>query len=176
MRVLCSSALLTALCGLFFSPGLWATHEDTWVEVRSPNFTVISNAGEKEGRKIADQFEEIREVFQKTFAKMRSELGKPVIVFAVKNEDSMKLLLPEFWEVKGHMHPAGVYQPAEEKHFVVVRTNIEGPNPHEIVYHEYTHALMNINFRDLPVWLNEGIAEFFGNSTIHDNYVEIGKI
>ncbi|PYT72540.1 MAG: hypothetical protein DMG39_09580 [Acidobacteria bacterium] len=176
MRVVCSSALLLAFCVLFFSPSLWAAHEDTWLEVRSPNFTVISNAGEKEARKIADQFEEIREVFHSTFVKMRVDLGKPVIVFAVKNEDSMKLLLPAFWEVKGHMHPAGAYQPAEEKHFVVVRTNIEGPNPYEIVYHEYTHALMNINFRDLPVWLNEGIAEYFGNSMIHDNYVEIGKI
>jgi len=28
----------------------------------------------------------------------------------------------------------------------------------------------------LPLWLNEGIAEFFANSTIHDHYVEIGKI
>src|SRR5919108_2382522 len=170
------AALLLALCGPFFSPCLNAAHEDTWVEVRSPNFTVISNAGEKEARKIADQFEEIREVFQNAFPKMRVDLGKPVVIFAVKNEDSMKSLLPAFWEAKGHMHPGGLYQPGEEKHFVVVRTNIEGPNPYEIVYHEYTHALMNINFRDLPLWLNEGIAEFFGNSTIHDNNVEIGKI
>jgi Tfp pilus assembly protein PilF len=176
MRVVNSSALLLAFCGLFFSLGLWAAHEDTWVEVRSPHFTVISNASEKEARKIADQFEEIRGVFQNAFQKMRVDLGKPVVIFAVKSEDSMKSLLPAFWEVKGHTHPAGWYQPAEEKHFVVVRTNIEGPNPYEIVYHEYTHALMNINFRDLPVWLSEGIAEFFGNSTIHDNYVEIGKI
>ncbi|HTQ97476.1 MAG TPA: hypothetical protein VMH89_11760 [Candidatus Acidoferrum sp.] len=31
--------------------------KDVWVEVRSPNFVVISNAGDKEARKIADQFE-----------------------------------------------------------------------------------------------------------------------
>lgn len=169
-------ALLLALCGPFFSPCLHAAHNDTWVEVRSPNFTVISNAGEKEARKVADQFEQIREVFQNAFPKLRVDLGKPVIIFAVKNEDSMKALLPAFWEAKGHVHPGGLYQPVEEKHFVVVRTNIEGANPYEVVYHEYTHALMNINFRGLPLWLNEGIAEFFGNSTIHDNYVEIGKI
>jgi Tfp pilus assembly protein PilF len=176
MRVVYRSALLLAFCGLFFSPVLCAAHNDTWVEVRSPDFTVISNAGEKEARKIADQFEQIREVFQNAFQKMRVDLGKPVIIFALKNEDSMKSMLPAFWEVKGHMHPGGVYQPAEEKHFVVVRTDLEGPNPYEIVYHEYTHALMNINSRDMPLWLNEGIAEFFGNSAIHEDYVEIGKI
>jgi Tfp pilus assembly protein PilF len=176
MRVVYPSALFLAFCGLFFPPGLCAAHNETWVEVRSPDFTVISNAGEKEARKIADQFEQIREVFQNAFQKIRVDLGKPVVIFAVKNEDSMKSMLPAFWEVKGHMHPAGVYQPAEEKHFVVVRTDLEGPNPYEIVYHEYTHALMNINFRDMPLWLNEGIAEFYGNSAIHDDSVEIGKI
>lgn len=33
---------------------------DNWIEVRSPHFTVDTNAGEKEARKIADQFEQIR--------------------------------------------------------------------------------------------------------------------
>jgi Tfp pilus assembly protein PilF len=167
---------LLALCALLFSPCRAQASNNSWVEVRSPNFTVISNTGEKEARKIADQFEQIREVFQNAFPKMRVDLGKPVVIFAVKNEDSMKTLLPAFWEVKGHTHPAGWYQPAEEKHFVVVRTNIEGENPYEVAYHEYTHALMNVNVRDLPLWLSEGIAEFFGNSAIHDHYVEIGKI
>jgi tetratricopeptide (TPR) repeat protein len=176
MRVVYFSAMLLAFCGLFFSPGWCAGRSDTWLEARSPDFTVISNAGEKEARKIADQFEQIREVFQNAFPKMRVDLGKPVIILAVKNEDSLKALLPAFWEAQGHTHPAGWYQPAEEKHFVVVRTDIEGPNPYAIVYHEYAHALMNVNVRDLPLWLNEGIAEFFANSTIHDHYVEIGKI
>jgi hypothetical protein len=39
------------------------TSKDAWVEVRSPNFTVISNAGDKEARRVADQFEQFREVF-----------------------------------------------------------------------------------------------------------------
>ena len=101
--------------------------KDTWIEVRSPNFTVISNAGEGSARKIAEHFEEFRELVQNAFPKMRVDLGKPLIIFALKNEDSMKLFLPAFWEVKGHTHPAGLYQPGEDKHFVAVRTDIEGP-------------------------------------------------
>jgi Tfp pilus assembly protein PilF len=149
---------------------------DAWIEVQSPNFVVISNAGEKEARKVADQFEQFREVFHSTFPKLRVDLGKPLIIFAVKNEDSLKLLLPGYWEAKGHAHPAGLYAPGEERHFVALRTNVEADNPYQIVYHEYTHAIMNLNFRDLPVWLGEGLAEFYGNSTIHDKEVEIGRL
>jgi hypothetical protein len=104
------------------------------------------------------------------------DLGKPLVIFAVKNEDTLKLLLPAYWETKGRLHPAGIFMPGEARHYVAVRTNIEADNPYEVVYHEYTHAIMNLNFRGLPVWLGEGLAEYFANSAIHDKEVEIGKI
>jgi len=154
----------------------FAAAKDLWIEVQTPNFTVISNAGEKECRNIADQFEEIRQVFHNAFPTLRTEIGKPVVIFAVKNEESLKLLLPEYWETKGHTHPAGIYVPGEAEHFVAVRTDTQGDNPYEIVYHEYTHALLHLNFRDLPAWLDEGIAEYLGNTEIRDKSVLMGKI
>jgi tetratricopeptide (TPR) repeat protein len=167
----CASLLILAL--LLDSPARTATR-DPWIEVRSQHFTVVSDAGEKQARRIADQFEQIRKVFQNAFPKLRADMGKPVTIFALKNEDSMKTLLPAYWEVKGHTHPAGLYIPGEDKHCVVVRTNIQGDNAYEVVYHEYTHALENLNFQELPLWLSEGIAEFLGNSKIHEGFVEIG--
>jgi Tfp pilus assembly protein PilF len=169
----CLSVCLTvfALCT---AAGLSA--KDAWIEVQSPHFKVVSNAGESEARKIADQFEQFREVFHSSFPKLRVDLGKPLVIFAVKNEDTLKLLLPAYWEVKGRMHPAGLFAPGEARHYVAVRTNIETDNPYQVVYHEYTHAIMNLNFQGLPIWLGEGLAEYFGNSTIHEKEVEIGKI
>jgi tetratricopeptide (TPR) repeat protein len=167
-------ALIVSLLALF--PITVFAAKDAWIEVRTPNFTVISNAGEKEARTIADQFEEIRQVFQNAFPTLRTEIGKTVVIFALKNEESLKLLLPEYWETKGHTHPAGIYVPGEAEHFVAVRTDTQGENPYEIVYHEYTHALLHLNFRDLPVWLDEGIAEYLGNTEIREKSVLIGKI
>ncbi|HXH66937.1 MAG TPA: tetratricopeptide repeat protein [Candidatus Limnocylindrales bacterium] len=150
--------------------------KDSWIEVDSPHFKIISNAGEGQARKLADQFEQFRELFHTSFPKFRVDLGKPLVIFAVKNEDTLKLLLPAFWEVKGRLHPAGIFMPGEARDFVVVRTDVETDNPYEVVYHEYTHAIMNLNVQGLPIWLGEGLAEFFGNSTIHEKDVEIGKI
>jgi Protein of unknown function (DUF1570) len=167
--------------GLFFAVLLFslaptAGAKDVWVEVRSSNFTVISNAGEKEARKVADQFEQFREMFHSVFPKLRVDLGKPLIIFAAKNEDSLRGLIPVYWEQKGRAHPSGLYVAGEDRHYVVLQTDVQTENPYQVVYHEYTHAIINLNFRGLPVWLNEGLAEYFGNSTIHDKYVEIGKV
>jgi tetratricopeptide (TPR) repeat protein len=150
--------------------------KDVWIEIRSPHFLVVSNASDHDARKVADQFEQFREVFQAAFPKLRVDLGKPLIIFALKNEDSMRDLIPEFWEKKGSIHPDGIYVPAADVHSVVVRTDVEAYNPYHIIYHEYTHALMDLNFSGLPVWFSEGLAEFFGNSTLKDKDVLIGQI
>jgi Flp pilus assembly protein TadD len=147
-----------------------------WVEVRSPHFVVSSNAGEKEARRIADQFEQIRALFRTAFPNLRVDPAEPVLILAAKNENTMKMLLPEKWEVKGHVHPAGLYQPGEDKHYVVLRLDAGGENPYHALYHEYTHALLHLNFAALPLWLDEGLAEFYGNSRLGEKESRVGTI
>src|SRR6266404_4337277 len=147
-----------------------------WIEVRSPHFVVASNAGEKEARRIADQFEQIRALFHAAFANLRVDPAQPVVILAAKNENTMKMLLPEEWEVKGHVHPAGLYQQGEDKHYVVLQLDSDGDNPFHALYHEYTHALLHLNFTSLPPWLDEGLSEFYGNSRLGDKESRIGTI
>ncbi len=168
--------LLVCLALFAFATPSRALAKDSWIEIDSPHFKIVSNAGEGQARKLADQFEQFRELFHTSFPKFRVDLGKPLVIFAVKNEDTLKLLLPAFWEVKGRIHPAGIFMPGEARDYVAVRTDVETETSYEVVYHEYTHAIMNLNVQGLPIWLGEGLAEFFGNSTIRDKDVEIGKI
>src|SRR5579864_7672327 len=147
-----------------------------WIEVRSPHFVVSSNAGEKEARRIADQFEQIRALFHAEFANLRVDPAQPVLILAAKNENTMKMLLPEDWEVKGHVHPAGLYQQGEDKHYVILRLDSAGDNPYHALYHEYLHALLHLNFTELPLWLDEGLAEFYGNSRLGEKESRVGTI
>ncbi len=155
---------------------LCAVAADNWIEVRSPHFTVNTNAGERDARRIADQFEQIRQMFHAAFAGLRVDPAQPIVIVAAKNESTIKLYLPEEWEVKGHIHHAGMYQPGEDKDYVILRLDSGGDNPFHTLYHEYTHALLRLNFSNLPIWLNEGLAEFFGNSTLGDKEVRTGTI
>src|SRR5579863_3498271 len=51
-----------------------------WIEVRSPHFVVSSNAGEKEARRIADQFEQIRGLFLAAFGNLKVDPAQPVLI------------------------------------------------------------------------------------------------
>src|SRR5262249_26227086 len=35
-----------------------------------------------------------------------------------------------------------------------------------VIYHEYTHLLLANAVRTLPVWLNEGLAEYYGSYSV----------
>jgi tetratricopeptide (TPR) repeat protein len=51
----------------------------------------------------------------------------------------------------------------------------KGEHPFATVYHEYTHLLLENSGVWLPLWLNEGLAEFFQNTEIHDNGAKVGE-
>jgi tetratricopeptide (TPR) repeat protein len=167
-------ALLVFCCLFVARPVLGAKHE-TWVEARSPHFVVVSNAGEKQARKTARQFEQIRSVFRQ-YILIASGHSSPVItIFAVKDENSLRALLPEYWAAKGHTHPAGIFLYNLGQFEAAVRLDAPGPNPYEGIYHEYYHSLTLPYFPGLPVWLAEGLADFFGNSEITEKEARLGE-
>ena len=45
--------------------------DDDWLEIRSPHFRVISNAGEKRGREVALRFEDVRSLFARALPDAR---------------------------------------------------------------------------------------------------------
>src|SRR5271155_1516703 len=170
------TAIVLAFLGfaiLWTAPLPGAKHE-TWFEARSPNFIVVCNAGEKQARKTAIRFEQIRAVFKRSL-EIGQENASPVItIMAVKDEDSVKALLPEYW-AKGHAHPAGMFLNSMNIYFAVVRLDAPGSNPYNTIYHEYFHSLTAPYFPNLPVWLSEGLAEFYGSTEILDSEVRLGE-
>ena len=169
VRVVC---LLTPLLAVVPAA---AADSRQWVLARSPGFVVVSDAGEKKARQVAHQFEQVRGLFREIL-QARVDPGRLVIIFAVKDEDGLRELLPGFWERKGGTRPAGIFVPGRDKHLVALRLDAETANPYQVLYHEYTHLLTNLNVRWVPLWLSEGLAEFYGSSEIDEKEVRWGLV
>jgi TonB family protein len=56
-----------------------------------------------------------------------------------------------------------------------MRLDAPGEHPYAVVYHEYTHLLNRNATAWLPLWLNEGLAEFYQTTEIRDKEVLIGE-
>jgi hypothetical protein len=104
---------------------------------------------------------------------MRLETGASLVIFAPRDESSMKAMAPDFWKAPGPK-PAGLFQHGWERQYAVIRLDQDIPGRYNVVYHEYVHTLLHANFRWLPTWLDEGLAEFYGNTRFEGDKVYIG--
>jgi len=151
-----------------------AGSHDVWIEVRTPNFIIVSSVGEKEANKVALQLEEIRTVFKNSIQIAKNYPTPVLTVLVVKDEASMRELLPEYWE-KGRAHPAGVFLGSLNQFYAALELDAHGTNPYANFFHEYYHLLTTPYFPDLPLWLSEGLADFYGHTGIEEKRVVMGK-
>jgi hypothetical protein len=172
-RIARFATVIALLAAMPLSPTVAAA--DKWVEARSPNFIVVSNAGESQARKTAIQFEQVRALFRQSLAAAQTHASPVMIIFAVKNEDSLRELLPEYWAQRGQSHPGGIFVNRLYQFSMAVNLAAHGDNPYEAIYHEYYHSLTMPYFPGLPLWVAEGLADFYGNSEISDKTAGLGR-
>ncbi|HEY6944414.1 MAG TPA: hypothetical protein VI431_04680, partial [Candidatus Acidoferrum sp.] len=104
---------------------------------------------------------------------MRLDTGAPLVIFAVRDEASLKGMAPELWKGNGPK-PAGFFQHGWERQYAVVRIDQDIPGRYQVVYHEYVHSLLHANFQWFPTWLDEGLAEFYGNTRFEQTKMYVG--
>jgi Tfp pilus assembly protein PilF len=174
LRAFISATLILSLaCGAGIVTPLQAAQRP-WIEVKSPHFRVLTDGSAGDARRLALQFEQMRAVFGVGFPKMRLDTGAILTILAPQNEYDLHDLAPEFWKKSASKY-GGVFQDGWERKYAVVRLDqIHDGAQYSTVYHEYTHTLLHANFQWLPIWLDEGLAEFYGNSRFEGSKTYVG--
>jgi hypothetical protein len=169
-----SSALLGSAIVCSAVPAPARDRPENWVQVRSPHFMIVSNSNEKQARRVADQFERMRSVFHQLFPKLRIDPSTPIIVLAIKDEKDFRALEPAAYLAKGQLKLAGLFLTALDKNYVLMQLDAAGDHPYATIYHEYTHLLLS-KADWMPLWMNEGLAEYYQNTDIREKDVSLGE-
>ncbi len=144
-----------------------------WVEVKSPNFSVITDAGDKRGRDVALHFEQMRSVFGTLMTKANVNLSVPLQIVAFRSTKEIRQVAPTFNGKPVEL--AGLFQGGEDRSFIMLDMSVD--KPWAVVFHEYAHQLMNGN---LPLradpWFEEGFAEYFASIEVDNKQASVGKI
>jgi hypothetical protein len=145
--------------------------EPQWVEVRSPNFSVATDAGEKRGREVAMRFEQMRAVFATLMTKAKVSLPVPLQIVAFRNTKEMRQVAP-LWNGKP-TQVAGLFQGGSDRSFIMLDMSAE--NPWAVVFHEYAHQLLNGNMQtESDPWFEEGFAEYFASIEVDSKEARVG--
>jgi tetratricopeptide (TPR) repeat protein len=137
---------------------------DTWISVRSKNFFLLGNGGEKDIRRVALRLEQFREVFTYLFPEAKFNSPVPTTVIAFKSDSSYAPFRPR-------AHNSGYFQPGQDVNYIALTTETIGGQQDlfSIIFHEYTHLFVENTFEHAPVWFNEGLAEYYSTFSITDD-------
>jgi len=113
------------LAVLFCGVSKVSAGEPQWVEVRSPNFSVVTDGGEKRGREVAMRFEQMRAVFGNLMTKAKVNLPVPLQIVAFRNTKEMRQVAP-LWKGKP-TELAGLFQGGTDRSFIMLDLSQENP-------------------------------------------------
>jgi tetratricopeptide (TPR) repeat protein len=138
--------------------------ESGWRKVESPHFVVATDASSEDAMNLALELERIRAAFRETTG---GQVDPPqsVVIVAGRRAQSVEKLVPGF-------AGGGFYLHNPYRQFMVMVGRYRGYNPYQVTYHEYVHLLNALNYRRIPLWLNEGLAMFFSFALIEGDDLE----
>lgn len=171
-RVLLLGALSLVLGG--------ASAAESWVEVKTANFTLVSNAGEGTARQTVWEFEQVRAAYARLWPWAKLAEGRPAMVLALKDEATLKRWAPKYYEIKGGMDIASVSAHAPDREYLLLRTDTRSTQsdvaPNYTLNRTFLSALLATSFeRRLPLWLSNGLSAVFGNTSVRDKEVHLGR-
>lgn len=157
MKRVCTIAVVITLQLLWAGA---ASAKGDWVKVQSKNFTLVSDAGEGKARKLAVELEQFRHVISLLFPKAQIEAPVTTTVFLFKSDDSFDPFKPKY-KGKTKENVGGYFLPTPNGNYIALNVESRGGEPAEVIFHEYEHFIMRNNLPRAPLWLNEGLAEFY---------------
>lgn len=101
--------------------------------------------------------QELENVRERLFATLRlPEQRDPVNVYLFSNEASYRYYMNTTWQ---NLPPRRAYFVGTSRELAVY--SFVGSNVLEDLRHEFTHGLLHASLRTVPLWLDEGLAEYF---------------
>lgn len=175
-------AIILTLALLFCSLSISA--KDNWTRIKSKHFTLIGNASERDIRTVGTKLEQFRSVFSQLFPQVRVDSPVPITVIVFKSKGAYQPFMP-LWNGK-IKEVGGYFLPGQEVNYITLAADfgtikpygviLRATGPYGVIFHEFVHSLTNDTTANLPLWLNEGLAEFYSMFEVSDKdtKVELG--
>lgn len=132
-----------------------------WMRFDSGPFSLYTDTGERGAKETLERLQLARRVFGGLVPGTRAT-PLPVRVFVLSES--------KFRAVRSGEATRGFYQSAAQRDSIVL---LAGGSP-RVAFHEYVHLVLNHTSGPLPVWMEEGLAEFYSTLQVREGKVRLG--
>ncbi len=149
-----------------------AEADETWRELRSPNFLMVSNATEATATSVLSRLERFRFTLARVLPNRRLGEELTTQVYGFRDFDSLEPFLP-LTEERGSS-VAGYFRSGVFKNVIALDLSAPPGAFESVVFHEYIHLVLSLDRRRYPLWFEEGLAEFYAGVRFDGERAELG--
>jgi Flp pilus assembly protein TadD len=137
-----------------------------WTYASSDHFEVYTTGGESRARQALASFERVHAFFT-DYMGLSPATTRPTRLIVFSSE-------AEFKPYRATATARAFYQAGADRDYIVLSSL--DPDSQRVVVHEYVHLIVRHANVSYPVWLNEGLAEFFSTIEPQGSKMAVGKV
>ncbi len=158
---------------LFLVGGLAGPAFAEWRRIDSPNFVVVGDVSAGELREITRRFESFRDVLARVLTEKFIATAVPTVVVVFPSDRAFTPFKPKFNGKPVEL--SGLFLPRRDVNYIAMVRDWD-EDTMRVVFHEYSHLITSNIAGSIPVWLNEGLAEFYSTfQLVGDREAMIGR-
>ncbi len=164
-----------AFLGLVPQPGVASAQAglaEGWTELASPHFTVYTNADVARGGEIVASLERFRAVFAQLSPEIELTSPAPTKILAFRDAElyAPYKTIPD----RRGARILGQFLSHPDGNYLTLDAGTQLVSAFAVIYHEYVHYFVRSNFPGIPLWFNEGLAEYYSTFVINEGQVQVG--
>lgn len=173
MKPLLRAAAALLLLPLLPAGGPAAADEGTWTSVRSPNFTVFSNAGGAATEQAAADLERLRSFLVDLAPRGRFDAEVPYRIYLFDDPRSLARFHPR-GDGSAERGAAGLLVPHDHGVYGLAVWATDGGLASRFLFKQYVLWVLGQNLPEAPDWLSQGVAEFYSTFSVEDGKARVG--
>ena len=120
---------------------------------------MLGNTRASDLRKTAEEIGRFRLAMRSLLPALRTDPPAPVVAVVFRDDNAMTPFKPRD-RGKPIDNVAAYFSPLPDVNYIVMAIG-RREFTYRVIFHEYTHLLVHQNIRQLPRWLDEGLAEVY---------------
>lgn len=162
LRLTTTLILFSAL--FLFTPAI-ALGKDQWLNLNTKNFNVITNADGEQSLQLVLKLEQFRQALLEAIPNANKDLA-PLTIYIFRDDAS-------FTPFKVN-NTIAYLKFSDFNNYLVANISINSLPQLKNIYHQYAHYLLQNQHLDLPLWLEEGVAEYYSTFKVEQEHVVLG--
>jgi Tfp pilus assembly protein PilF len=135
-----------------------------WLRLDTPNFTIVGSVGERELQSVATEFERFRDAIGQLMGPSATATIVPAVVVVFPSDREFQPFKPLY---RGRpIEAQGVFVGTSDVNYIALT---RGRRDSRAILHEYAHLMLTNVAPSIPLWLGEGLAEYYSTFEVRDD-------